>query len=60
MNKIFQENFLDDPVFRLIAILKFIKKTFGKTTSKKFKVEGRQFRIYQQNPWKIPAKKFAF
>ena len=30
MNKIFQEYFLDDPVFRLVDILKSIKKNFEK------------------------------
>ena len=30
MNKIFQEYLLDDPVFRLVAILKSIKKNFEK------------------------------
>ena len=30
MNKIFQEYFLDDQVFRLVAILKSINKNFEK------------------------------
>ena len=30
MNKIFKEYFLDNPVFRLVAILKSIKKVFEK------------------------------
>ena len=30
MNKIFQEHFLDNPVFRLVAILKSINKIFEK------------------------------
>ena len=30
MNKIFQEYFLDDPVIRLVAILKSINKFFEK------------------------------
>ena len=36
MNKIFKGHFLGDPVFRLVAILKSISKTFEKKTSKKF------------------------
>ena len=35
MNKIFQQYFLDDLVFRLVAILKSINKIFEKTISKK-------------------------
>ena len=40
MNKIFQEHFLDNAVFRLVAILKSIKKIFKKQLQKKsiFKV----------------------
>ena len=30
MNKIFKEYFLDNPVFRLVAILKSINKVFEK------------------------------
>ena len=61
MNKIFKEYFLDDPVFKLVAIQKSINKIFKKTISKKsiFKV-GSKFQIYQKNPQKIPTKKFEF
>ena len=40
MNKIFKEYFLDNPVFRLVAILKSINKIYEKKTSKEsiFKV----------------------
>ena len=40
MNKIFQEYSIEDPVFRLVAILKSKKENFRKTTPKKsiFKV----------------------
>ena len=34
MNKIFQEHFLDNAVFRLVAILKSIKKIFKKQLQK--------------------------
>ena len=34
MNKIFQEHFLDNPVFRLVAILKSIYKIFEKQVQK--------------------------
>ena len=35
MNKIFQEHFLDKPVFRLVAILKSINKIFEKHLQRK-------------------------
>ena len=50
----FQQYFLDDPAFRLVAILKSIK-IFGF-----WKFLGSKFRIYKKNHWKTPAKKFAF
>ena len=34
MNKIFQEHFLDNPVFRLVAILKSTNKIFEKQLQK--------------------------
>ena len=34
MNKIFQEHFLDNPVFRLVAIVKSINKIFQKQLQK--------------------------
>ena len=35
MNKIFEEQFLENPVFRLVAILKSINKIFEKRTQRK-------------------------
>ena len=34
MNKIFQKHFLDNPVYRLVAILKSISKIFDKQLQK--------------------------
>ena len=34
MNKIFQEHFLDNPVFRLVAILESVNKIFEKQLQK--------------------------
>ena len=34
MNKIFQEHFLDNPVFRMVTILKSINKIFKKQLQK--------------------------
>ena len=58
MNKIFQEYFLDDPAFKLIALQKSIKKIFGKQLQGNpfFKLGSSECinRILE----KIPAKKY--
>ena len=54
MNKIFQEYFLDDPVFRLVAILKYIKN-FSKDNFK-----GIHSEIYKFFFEKTTSKKSIF
>ena len=56
MNKIFQEYFLDDPFFRLVASYsKIYQQIFWKKFI--FKVGSSES---LKDTWKIPAKKFAF
>ena len=75
MNKIFQEYFLDDPVFRSVAILKsiskknfkeihflsseFINKILQKHLRRNLHVR-KLFSIYEHNFWNAPVKEFFF
>ena len=58
MNKIFQEHLLDNPVFRLIPILKSISKMFEKELKRDLFL--RQVIPNHQNTGKTPGKNFAF
>ena len=76
MNKIFQEYFLDDSVFKLIAIQKTINKILKKLIFKvvsfksinrileKYLQRNLHFRklfcIYEHNLWNTPVDEFFF
>ena len=59
MDRIFQEYFLDNPAFRLVAILICINKIFQNQLQRNPFLR-QEFLIYLQNPWETPTKKFAF
>ena len=59
MNKTFQELFLDNPVFRLVAVLKPINKIFEKELQKNLFLMEMILNLSTKS-LKKPAKNFAF